>query len=1410
MNDRFLYAYNDEELDQIEDNLDVVYSDFPFSIAYPINQYEIFLEEEDYFYAFSRFFDVFEISVQYTSSLLITLLQKNQVPVDDQLRKIISSIVEKPLSFGDWVSDIFLVLLKKGNEFLPENELIRSLSEAMFNRKGNILTGWPGRKGEEFKSIVYFRNSYFGHDTTLSKNIYRELLEKIEPRMFQFIKALYPISAYTPFTVTEVIDEENDQKAYSVLLLSGSSAHTGRPIRIAADNALQEKLYYVVQKKIRRRDLLNKEDIINISPFVVYLPCNEEKQEEKYSYLFQTIHAKNLRRLKYISSHENAASKETELFKDQFAFVINQLLNSALIGSNYKISVRRHKSLEEMLERGNNATKNFLGEMKRDKYDPNLFTPRKYLDEAFALFLANPANGFVLLGNAGSGKTNQICHWADRLIADKQLVVTLNSKLFSQTTLEGHFQNIFDEGKKDLLTILTDLHEEAEKGGKMVFFLFDAINECLQYGPDGTAGKGAVELLCAIDHFLVRHNFPLFKVVISCRTYTWEEVIHLETGIMKHQHWFTSAGVQHDGAPSHLSVKGFTEDELRETYPKYQQKFRLKTHTEELFTPNYAIIRTRLSDPLVLKMAGSIFRDNYLPQDIRQFHSIALFEDFLRENGLDESRGNEKLSHLLNMITRELWHQRTDGIRFQNLYQAYEDEHNSFYSLSHLLFTDDAFNYSDSFKSLLDKGILRVEKRHSIKELRFVYERYQEYLFSKLFRDEENDKLPQPNLPIPAEAYKRELSTGKNYAVVRNALRTALISDYIDKEYDPHTIIQLACDQQYEVRQLIIDALAVLLSEDYPSVCRLVEQMLQYRRDQIAPSAEKLEDIELKLEESHKHKKEYTPEEINQLKESFNKLTDEMAPIIRIRRVATHTIYEIFKSNIYARGLYDEKHHPFRYLQKAMSDPIAQVRDNVSLYIYYISKFDTQIGLQILEHLSNRILNTNMLSLIKTGNRRELQQSYFEPASRIGMLMVVEALVQKQDYDLSKRIVETWKQILRKYTLNHTLIKLVMPFFKFFLRRQVTVQVAYVNNGLEYQHFWNTIPANSENGEWSRDKFRRFVPYLLSEQSGFDALQEDLVQAVSSGDAFSYFLMERVMIVQGFKDWNLIRSVVLHVVNLPEDHLFVDYIQMSMLYVLFHILEKSETANEEAFELFSGLTERWTVRCIGLFHAHYNEKANKNLPYKQYTLNWYGAAYCSIYGDGETRPGDDRPMPVFYRLIETSFHTRNKELLYYCIENIAVLVSDFGRYKSALPLFGYILELFGHESTIYEFDQIKLEREGYDSDLRSFLCKILGTIKSYYPKEVEFYINNTLVNSSFPNIDKFREELLSYNQSHETIGDLLTHKFGNFVVWALLYDKNISAYFTRVMNIGADVDDYFSWFDGVTRLSFRELFDVKF
>lgn len=385
-----------------------------------------------------------------------------------------------------------------------------------------------------------------------------------------------------------------------------------------------------------------------------------------------------------------------------------------------------------------------------------------------------------------------------------------------------------------------------------------------------------------------------------------------------------------------------------------------------------------------------------------------------------------------------------------------------------------------------------------------------------------------------------------------------------------------------------------------------------------------------------------------------------------------------------------------------------------------------------------------------------------------------------------------------------------MPFFKFFLRRQVTVQVAYVNNGLEYQHFWNTIPANSENGEWSRDKFRRFVPYLLSEQSGFDALQEDLVQAVSSGDAFSYFLMERVMIVQGFKDWNLIRSVVLHVVNLPEDHLFVDYIQMSMLYVLFHILEKSETANEEAFELFSGLTERWTVRCIGLFHAHYNEKANKNLPYKQYTLNWYGAAYCSIYGDGETRPGDDRPMPVFYRLIETSFHTRNKELLYYCIENIAVLVSDFGRYKSALPLFGYILELFGHESTIYEFDQIKLEREGYDSDLRSFLCKILGTIKSYYPKEVEFYINNTLVNSSFPNIDKFREELLSYNQSHETIGDLLTHKFGNFVVWALLYDKNISAYFTRVMNIGADVDDYFSWFDGVTRLSFRELFDVKF
>lgn len=1409
MINRFLHPYNDDEYDIIEENLDIVYDELPFSLGYPVEQYENYLEQEDYFYAFRRYLDVFEMSIQYTSSVLITELQRSNVEVDDKIKKIISAIIQKPLSLGDWVNDILIPLLKEANCKLPDLALVKSLSKLLLNKKGNVLQGWSGKKGEEFKGIVYFRNTYFGHDTTLSKDIFRNLLEKVEPMMFQLLEALLPLSEYTAFSVSTTVEEDEQVNIYAVQTLSGVTALSGRPIRITTNKKLDEGSYYLVPDKIRRRDHLKNEMILNISPFVVYLPCNEEYKDERYSYLFQTIQGRNLNRLKYVSSHEKALKKETSLFKNQFVDLINNILANVHIGDNFKINIEQGKSWEEYQERSVNLTQGFLGEMKKEKYDPELFTDREYLASKYCEFINSSYSGFVLLGSAGSGKSNQLCHWTQQEVFQNNLVLSFNCKIFSGISIERYFQNIFDE-KSLLSDILKKINDKAQEVNKKVILIFDAINECLQYQPSMKHGDsrqpGPIELLKEIDHYFVRHDMPAFKSVISCRTYTWEELIDLERSAIKHDLYFSGCQDEQDQKP--LMIKGLSEEELRLVYPKYQLKYKLLTSEELLFAADHALIRGRLSDPLVLKMACDVFRGRHLPKDARQFYSGALFENLLVEKGVDSIKGDISQYQLLNEVTAYLWNNRKDSLNLKYFYRAYENQESDLYELSRLLFIDDAYNYSDAFNAILEKGILRVEKRRALKEVRFVYERYQEYLFSQYFQEEENEKTDYPDLPISSEAYKENLQEGKNYAVIRNALRTALIQDYLEKNSDPKTIIDLACDQQYDVQQLIMDALAVFLDEDYKSVCELIEQMLKFRKRETETKAKLLQEIELKIEESYK--KEDSGIDVSALIKEQKTLEESLIPVIRIRKVAIHTIYELFKSDIYAKQLFDENYHPINYLIEAMSDPIAQVRDTVSLYVYYISKFNSKIGLDILEHFSGKIMDVNMLSLLKNSNRRNLQQTYFEPASRIGMLMVVENLVAHSNYDLASQVVDIWRKILKKYTLNHSLIKIVMPFFKFFLRRQATVQTAYVNNGLEYQHFWTEIPAVGKNGEWSHQCFGDIIPFLKDTDGDFESLNSALIKGMYSGDAFSYFLIERVLIVQGIKDWNRIRRVVKELIDKGEESPWVDYMQMSLLYVMFHILEKSKQPNNEMLDLFSELTYSWTVRCKGLFAAHYNHQANKGEPYKQYVLNWYGAAYCSIYKDGGKRKGDDYPMPEFYQLIEEAFYNRDKELLYYCIENIAVLVSDFGYYQSALELFQYVLSLFKHESTIHEFDKIEINREIYKTDLRTFLCQMLGTIKSYYPREVEYYINNKLINSTFPNIDKFREELLNYNQSHETIGDLLTHKFGNFVIWSLLNDDNITSYFESVMEHGVHVNDYFSWFDKVVRLTFEELFEVKF
>ena len=511
--------------------------------------------------------------------------------------------------------------------------------------------------------------------------------------------------------------------------------------------------------------------------------------------------------------------------------------------------LQSEKKWEDYLEESKNQTYGFLAEMSKEKYDPEVFTDRNKISASFDQFAESTSTAFILLGSAGSGKTNQICHWASELLKRDECVICINSKIFSNISVEEYFQTAFGELK--LETLLTNLQILANQNAKKIYLFFDAINECVNYFDKASPNnqKGPIELLKVIDKYFIKHNLPDLKIVISCRSYTWKELIELEASGIKHDLYYSNQRKE-----EHATIQHLSELELQATYRKYQHKYQLQTSSEELFHTDFNLIRNRLTDPLILKMSSLVFQRQALPNDIRLFHSNQLFENLLKEKGITQTAKNKREHILLNKIAKHLWKSGQDSISMEQLIMAYDDEDYPVHSLSKNIFRNDNFEFSFPFDALIEKGILKIEKKYGIDEIRFVYERYQEYLFARIFKDQENLKLNHPALPIPPESYKRELLTGKNYAVVRNALRSALLQDYLDKNNDPKTILSLACDNNYEVQQLVIDALSVILQEDYNQLWSLLEQLLSHKREHSNEKGKRLDKLEKLLEDYSKKK----------------------------------------------------------------------------------------------------------------------------------------------------------------------------------------------------------------------------------------------------------------------------------------------------------------------------------------------------------------------------------------------------------------------------------------------------------------------------------------------------------------------------------------------------------------------------
>ncbi len=1094
---------------------------------------------------------------------------------------------------------------------------------------------------------------------------------------------------------------------------------------------------------------------------------------EGYEYVFQSLKDEEI---SFISSNSNAVTLITER--------LNADLDARMQKTSPSFDISKAMNWAEQKELMNAECRNFLDKVYREKkYNRELFVTRTKLDNLLDEFTRDEKTLFPLLGEAGQGKTNQLCWWTEELYASDNGVLIFSSSDFNEEDLDDSIRRIFQSSRrKSILKILDSLHQSAEENQSRVYIFFDAINECLAYKGAEEGVPGPVALYENIVSYFMRPEYPRFKVLFTCRNYSWKSLFHKQ---MKRDASLMF-GQEKD---RDSEVHGFTDDELMRAWDVYQDLYQMSGSYDELSN----VSRVRLKDPLILKIACTNNVAKTLPAELENYTSISLFKE-MTDNIENSYAGRQQYRIMLSLASHILGEYRagkpSDRVEMRTLHD-----------LCGLIYKHGGLTVA--FTELLNKPerpILRYnDSIDGRKEVQFIYERYLEYLMAVVFV---KDNAREGNL-IPPEVYKGAVKGNITSVVYSGALRNALLIDCI-RCGDHSTILSLARDYKddFELSTLVNDVIDVMIRENYEDeVFSLMESFIESRGGEASAQIQEYNRL-TKLIQTNKAD--------GNVIASYKALKSGLASELRLGQMATVSVVGgMFLSDWFNLGLYTK--NPYELLWKLVCHPLFDIGNESCKYIYYQHNKQHTLGHNPLrENISVKIVMEMFRVLQEHGlvasvTRKQLRGrtvSFFETAGRIAMMLMIDELIygHAKNQKYNGMLMDEIRKVLSHFTYDFRIIKMLMPFFQMVMRRQITFQSAYVNNAIEYQTFWENIPADDDgSGRWCRQHAAELAAYFVKgSEDGFTSIRnehEKILKAYQSGDSFSYFIIERLNVVAGVHDWENIAPVIRRFfTDEYRNGEWFDYSQMSILYSLYQLQKKSSSYNQELMDIYTAEAPNWTKRCKGFFKGHNSHKANAMGLYKRNVMNWYCDVYCCHTGDNIPHDGDETAVPAFYQLIDEAVAANDMELLFHLIDNISELVSDNGYVYTALALVMHIM---------------KTCEDNTDPALVQAIGKVLSTAKNYFPRELDSFLKRDVVGLKYAGIPKFRDEVLNYSPAGETLSDLFTHSFGNFVIWSLVNMDEFKLYASEAVGKCVDCSDSFEWYDSAIRGGFQRLFDVK-
>lgn len=1361
----FLNNYKEENASNHEIILEESIMKLPFTLSFPIKKAKSAIDEQQYEKAMNRILDFFEISIPFISFIFLRLLSelfRSNYQVQVTLEDFVNRIDKKrPLSMGDWLNDLFNPLFFTIIQFLPGNILSQSFRKNLLEGNQNILSGYKSTR-----SIVQIRNNY-KHGMSLSEEIYKDVVIELKPLFMRMLYALYPLT-----------NCRYDIREGKYEIFCDSPNGWG----------------------------------IDLFPLVFV-------NSQDHRYVFQTLKSEQTC---FISSNENADILVTYDMNNEIDKDLQRFLPS--------FDISKKLNWEEIKKSVQKISSRYLSKMKNEekKYNPELFVEREKLTKTLHCFWESKAALFPLLGSAGRGKTNQLCYWAEKLLAEDKSVLVFNSSDFTDKNLESVLKDIFGQSKhKDIVRLLDDIHDKAMKQKQIVYLFFDAINECLKYA-EASDKVGSLSLYLDIRRLLCQERYTNFKTLLTCREYTWKNCIlpfiKDDDSLLFHS--------EEEGCV----VRGFNLEETERAYCIYQQMHQMLTPFKKLDRR----VTLRIKDPLILRFVSENYRNKELSSDPMQFTSLSLFEQTM--NYIEFSKAGHHQRLILErmadyMLKSYIKGVPMDGIPYDELRDSFSDTSSELHSLAEIIFLNKDGETTTAFNEVVgnkDRPILRkVSRADSYGKrdyIQFVYERFLEYAMGDALvrmghKDFNSDQ------PLSASFFANFLKEGTPNVVFMGTMRNALLIDCM-RVSNFNTLIDLEKQwgEDYVILSLVTEVINTMIRENYEDeLFKLINNLLDYSNDK-QQEIDAFNKVVLTIESNKADEKTML---------DYKLLSQQLAQTIRMKKLASvSTINGILLTDFFNEQLYE--HDALALLWKIMLDPFDEIRNDACMYTYYLSNrkytldftpLEENLTVHIVKKMYGNVKTRSLLRNIILKTNRSKTMMYVETASRLCVLMIIDHLRNNDENSpqIVSEMIDELKDAFRYLTGNLVFLRLFMPIFQIAMKKQITFQSDYVNNAIEYQTSWvqDTFKGNEYQGvSWKHADVNELMSFAYhyhhfgylndskecqSEENRFKDIHRKILSAYKTGDSFSLFVLERVLVIMGISRWQNISPIVdAFFSDEFRNNEWFDYCQMSMLYVLYQVARNTQEYNNSLLKIYAAEAADWTGRNKGLFRGRKSNRANPVGMYKRNVMCWYAVVYSSRSGDGIAINGDERPVPHFYELIDKAIDTNDKELLIHLIENISELITDMGYLKTALQLLKHILLRYNTQEGIDKLDAVKLCRGGvYQYNLVRLVGNVLSTAKNYYAKEIDVFIQKEIVGLSFPGISTYREEILNYHPSGEKLSDLLTHKFGNFLMWGLLNVKAIDDFAIEAIQASTQTKDSLAWYKQGVKIFIKHFFDTE-